>query len=223
MSRMTGAPVLACGRISVGTEANWDEIAARFAGLSHCTLGQGWRAHQDPALRPTVVRVGWDGADLLVLADLSDDDPFNPVVVYNEPSFQHGDVFEIFLRPVGQDPYYEFHVTPGNQTFQLRFPSAAAFAAVRAGGIAGDWKLAAPVMRSRTRVLAEQKRWLALARIPVATVSEHGAVGPGTKWLFSFSRYDYTRGADQPVLSSSSPHSRCDFHRQDEWGTLTFE
>lgn len=219
----TVAPCLQCRRIVLAEEAGWEGVEAAFAGADACSLRQGWLARQEAGLRPTGVRVGWDGTDLLVLADLVDDDPFNPIAVYNEASFQHGDVFEVFLRPVEQDPYYEFHVTPANQTFQLRFPSAQAFATAGRQGVQAAWKLATPVMRSRTRVLADRKLWLALARIPVGQVAETAPVAPGSRWLFSFSRYDYTRGSDRPVLSSSSPHAVCNYHRQEEWGTLVFE
>lgn len=216
-------PCLQCRRIVLAEEAGWDKIEQAFTGADACSFRQGWLARQEAGLRPTSVRVAWDGTDLLVLAALADDDPFNPITVYNEPSYEHGDVFEVFLRPVDQDPYYEFHVTPANQTFQLRFPSAKAFAEARGKGLPAAWKLASPVMRSRTRVLAGDKRWLAAVRIPVGRVGEKGPTRAGSRWLFSFSRYDYTRGNAQPVLSSSSPHAVCSYHRQEEWGTLVFE
>ncbi len=217
------APCLQCRRIVLGEDAGWDEIEGAFGSADVCSLRQAWLPRQEAGLRPTSVRVGWDGTDLLILADLADDDPFNAITVYNEPSFMHGDVFEIFLRPVNQDPYYEFHVTPANQTFQLRFPSAKAFAEGCRQGTQASWKIVSPVMRSRTRVLAADKRWLAMTRIPVIQVGEQGPTRAGSHWLFSFSRYDYTRGIPKPVLSSSSPHSVCSFHRQEEWGTLVFE
>jgi hypothetical protein len=42
------------------------------------------------------------------------------------------------------------------------------------------------------------------------------------KWRFSFSRYDYIRGRQEPILSSTSPHAWPDFHQREEWGTLIF-
>jgi hypothetical protein len=32
-----------------------------------------------------------------------------------------------------------------------------------------------------------------------------------------FGRYDYTPGQTRPVISSTSPHAICSFHRRDEW------
>ena len=213
---------LECRRIEWRDPATPEAALRLFEGCDACGLAQGWLPAPDPMLRPTRVQAGWGAEALYILADLVDDDPYNPVSVYNEPSFLHGDVVEIFLRPESQEAYYEFHITPANQTFQLRFPSAAAFGASAGKSAPPDWRLAVPVMRSRAWVLPDRKRWVALATIPLGRVSETEPVRPGTRWRFSFSRYDYTRGCDKPVLSSSSPHRVCNFHRQAEWGTLTF-
>lgn len=216
-------PTVACRRIDWRDPSSAEEALQRFRGCDGCDLAQAWLPALAPDYRPTRVRTAWNGTDLFVLAELEDDDPFNPVVVYNEPSFQSGDVFEIFIRPTTQQAYYEFHVTPGNQTFQLRFPSAKAFREAAGRHMPEDWYLAAPVMTSRTWIVPERKGWLALARIPCRRISETEPVREGSQWRFSFSRYDYTRGSSSPVLSSSSPHAVCNFHRQGEWGLLVFE
>jgi hypothetical protein len=61
-----------------------------------------------------------------------------------------------------------------------------------------------------------------LALIPVASVCEHVRPLAGSEWRFSFSRYDYTRGTDAPVISSTSPHAEPSFHRLQEWGMIRF-
>ena len=43
------------------------------------------------------------------------------------------------------------------------------------------------------------------------------------QWLFSFARYDYTRDENGPILSSSSPHAKLGFHRQQEWERIRFD
>jgi hypothetical protein len=107
--------------------------------------------------------------------------------------------------------------------FQLRIPSAEVFQAQRSNPEAQSaWRVADRRIESRVRIEPEEKRWSALAAIPFDMAIEPGNVRGRTEWLFSFSRYDYTRGVKTPVLSSSSPHAALDFHRQQEWGTLTF-
>jgi hypothetical protein len=54
-------------------------------------------------------------------------------------------------------------------------------------------------------------------------VAETGNPKLGSQCLFSFSRYDYYQGDPTPVLSSSSSHHLpVSFHRQEDWGLLSF-
>lgn len=213
-----------CKKQGIVTAGTWDGIEQGFRQAQSCQMQQAWLKEQDPRFRPASVRVAWDGHTLFVYAELEDEDIFNPVVTFNELSYKYGDVFEMFLRPVDQDAYYEFHVTPQNQRFQLRIPSAEAFRAPKQKpGIPADWFINDKVIDSRVRVDESLKRWSVLASIPVGWVAETGLPTKGTEWLFSFSRYDYTRGVPTPVLSSTSPHTILNFHKQDEWGRLRFE
>lgn len=184
-------------------------------------LRQAWLDTPQLEFRPATVRTARTDAELLVYAELEDDDIFNPETRFNEPSFRCGDVFEMFFRPVNQEPYYECHVTPENQHLQLRIPSATALlAACGRPGIPTGWFHPTAVFESRVEVDAANRRWRVLAVVPFRCIEENG---PALEWQFSFSRYDYTRGVDQPVLSSTSPHAHPHFHRQEEWGRLVFE
>lgn len=168
------------------------------------------------------VKAGWTPEALIVHAELEDSDIFNPELRFNAPSFMKGDVFEMFLRPSDQQAYFEFHVTPENQRFQLRIPSAQEFSTPRSEpGIPPDW-FVERMIESRVRVDAAAGRWEVVAVIPFDLVCETSRPGPGTRWLFSFSRYDYTRGRAQPVLSSTSQHAILNYHRQEDWGELLF-
>lgn len=186
-------------------------------------MQQAWNPAPEPGLRPAWVRCGWTAESLLVFAVLDDDDIFNPMDEFNAAAYQHGDVFEMFLRPSGQDAYYEFHVSPRNQRFQLRIPSAVAFAAPKpVAGIPPEWFVRDWQIGSRVQVDTANGCWRVLASIPLARVAENGAPVAGDTWRFSFSRYDYTRGQAAPVLSATSPHPEPRFHRQQEWGELAF-
>jgi len=216
-------PMLACGRLPEIDLHSWEAIETAFQGAASCALKQTWLPAPEPVFRPAQVRTGWRPEALYVLADLEDADIFNPETRFNEPSFMVGDVFEMFLRPQEQDPYFEFHVTPRNQTFQLRIPRENALQSLPPGvWLPAEWMVRQPVIESRVCLPAGQEQWRVLAVIPFASVVERGTVEPGACWRFSFSRYDYTRGAAGPVLSSSSPHRKLSFHRQQEWGTLQF-
>lgn len=201
---------------------DWPKIHRLFEPLPAWQLQQAWlAAPQRDHLAGTFKAGSWSDA-LVVYAELHDLDIFNPVTKFNAVAFTEGDAFEMFLRPDGQDGYFEFHVTPHNQKLQLRIPSAEWFAGPRT--MSGDeffevTRVSKQLFDSRTWVCAEQHKWYVVAIIPFASVVEGGS-SRATQWRFSASRYDYTRGQEKPVLSSTSPHAVCNFHRQQEWGTL---
>ena len=189
-------------------------------------MRQAWRAEPEPDLLPARVRVGWSESAMLVEAELSDRDIFNPITEFNQTAFNNGDVFEIFLRPEWQTPYFEFHITPSNQLLQLRFADAQQVRQLPSVGtlderLAGK-KIWDQRITSSVRVEAAAQRWLVSVAIPFAMVVETGAMQPGARWLCSFCRYDHTRGRSAPVLSSTSPHAQCNFHRQEEWQPIEF-
>ncbi len=187
------------------------------------SLGQAWRGGFENGFRPGEVCVTSEGDGLVIEALLEDDDIFNPERRSHEPFFRQGDVFETFLRPENQSAYTELHVGPDNQTFHLRIPSASIFAAQRSDPEAWrPWLVTEPCFRSQVAVERERARWRVQLVIPFSAISPV-PVQPGDRWLCSFSRYDYTRGKAEPVLSSSSPHAELDFHRQQEWASLIFE
>jgi hypothetical protein len=217
-------PQLACRHLSAFSIEDWDHSLTALRQAPACTLGQYWCSKPQKDFLPATVRTGWTDRALVVLAELEDSDIFNPVTEFNAMSFQSGDVFEMFLRPEEQSAYCEFHISPQNQRLQLRFPSSDALRKPRQEpGIPKDWMIYDRQIDSRVRIDAAHNRWWVLAALPVDMVADSKRVGPGSRWLFSFSRYDYTRGTPAPVLSSTSPHREVNFHRQQEWGTLLFE
>ena len=183
---------------------------------------QAWRDVEEGDLRPAWALVRREASQLVVLAELKDDDVYNAESRSHQPFYRHGDVFEIFLRPARQETYTELHVGPDNQTFHLRIPSAELFLRHRADPEAWRrWLVPERRFASRVFVDPAAATWRIEASIPFSLVGD-SPVQPGDRWLFSFSRYDYTRGRPEPVLSSTSPHTELNYHAQSEWGTLVF-
>jgi hypothetical protein len=181
-------------------------------------MRQGWNAGSD--LEGGTVRFGWNGRGLLLHATLPDRDIFNPVTEFNEPAYLKGDVFEIFLRPLSQEAYYELHISPSNQLFQVRFPKNLAEAQP---GETIDPTFVKVDLESTVRIDRQNECWVIFAEIPLAAICEDGPVLPESRWLISFSRYDYTRTPDGMTaeLFSTSPHQELSFHRQHEWTLIT--
>lgn len=204
--------------------ADWSAVRAAFARLPAWEFRQHWQPSLTPGFRRGLFRAGcWSDA-LVVLGDLDDDDIFNPAARFNEEAYRHGDTFEMFLQPEGQDAYYEFHVTPDNHKLQLRFPSPAEFrtpANGRRRTSIDEFKQSQPLFRSVTQVDHAATKWSVVVSIPFASVVETPEAARLRRWRFSASRYDYTRGKARPVLSSTSLHTHCDFHRIEEWGVLS--
>ena len=215
-------PIIRCRRLATPiVGGDWNLAERVLADATPIPLQQAWLARSEPQFQPATVRTGWWDETLWVLADLHDADIFNPVVESNVDFFQHGDVFEMFLRPAAQDGYYEFHVGPQNQKLQLRIPSTAAF---RQSPPAEqrEWKLISPTLQSWVDVDLARHRWQVMTAVPFAGICESRAALACREWFFSFSRYDYTQAGARPCLSSTSPHVKVDFHRQEEWGKLCF-
>jgi hypothetical protein len=218
-----GGPQLECFPVPALDERNLDELLEKFGKATPLELGQAWLEKPEADFAPGRVRTAWRGQSLLVLAELTDADIFTGMSGLNQRAWLLGDTFEIFLRPAGQPAYVEFHVTPNNQHLQLRFPSAQDFVRICEAGLLESAMLPGEMFRSRTWVQPEARRWFVFAEIPANAVCDGPAVPlSGRQWHFSFSRYDYTHGRSEPVISSTSPHAEANFHRQQDWGTITF-
>lgn len=200
-----------------------ERLALAFKTASVCKLGQPWLKTVEPDFAQGEVRVGRLGENLLVFAQLNDADIYTQASGPNQRLWELGDTFEIFLLPWTQEAYVEYQIAPNNKRLQLRYAGLDHVEAVREIGGIESCVLPDGVFESRTWVQAEWKRWFVYARIPASVVLDEPTALAGSQWFFSFGRYDYTRGREQPVISSTSSHAEPDFHRQQEWGVITFK
>lgn len=120
-------PAIACPDIDFRAWRTWQDVGDATRRMPVVPYGQAWRAEDETGLAPAAVALAHHQGELAIYAELSDTDIFNPVREHGAHAYQHGDVFEIFLRAEGAENYFEHHVTPGNITLQLSFPNAAAF------------------------------------------------------------------------------------------------
>ena len=169
------------------------------------SFGQPWFPQPDPAFAPGQVMLGFSENELFIYAELIDADPMQDVFPLNFPAFMQCDAFEIFLGPADGKDYYEFHVTPSNSILQLYFDGTDVKKTLE------ERAVAKPLFTSKTAIILGG--WSVEARIPLKGLfpCDH------LEWLLSFGRYDYTPGAPSPVISTTSPHAVCDFHRKREW------
>jgi hypothetical protein len=215
--------VLPCRPLPAFNPMHLDGVRSAFQSVDPCALRQTWQAEPSPQFAPALVRAGWNRNALLVYAELLDADIQTQASGVNQRLWELGDAFEIFLRPEGQEAYVEFQVSPNNQRLQLRYENAAALERARRTGSCAPALIPGEAFWSKVWIEDNPSRWHVFAEIPAAVVCGSGDALGGARWRFSFSRYDYTRGLDEPVISSTSPHAEANFHRQQEWGVLHFE
>lgn len=132
----------------------------------------------------------------------------------NQPLFELGDAFEIFLQREGATDYVELHVAPNGKRMHLSLPGLRGRPSPGAEALAFGQMLVTPVGFSATTAMADEG-WRAEVRIPAATLGLKDFRG-GERFRISFCRYDAS-GEGPPICSSSSPHKILDFHRPDEW------
>ncbi len=223
------SPRIICRKTDVLDINDWHAADALFKDAEFAEFQQGWTDKPTDGFRPAKAAAAWTNQHLFIYAELCDYDIFNeiPEKEFNRIAIEHGDVFEIFLKPAGQDSYYEIHVSPTNQKFQLRLPFLGCFQELKSKFKSSDemldsFKIWAPVMRSNVRVDKASGKWWVVVEIPFSMLVENKAVAVGSKWRFSFCRYDYTRPDKKPTYSSTSHHSAINYHLVDEYGELEF-
>jgi hypothetical protein len=172
-------------------------------------FGQPWLAQVEPAFAPGQVTLGLSENELLIRAYLTDAHPMQDVFPLNFPAFMQCDAFEIFLGPADEKAYYELHVTPSNSVLQLYFDGTDTNKTLE------ERAIAQPLFTSKTAIIPGG--WSVEARIPLKGLFP----GDHPEWLLSFGRYDYTPGTPTPVISTTSPHAVCGFHRKQEWPRVT--
>lgn len=192
-------------------ESDFGAIAIAFQHAPALPLRQAWLPRSEENFRAGTVRLGRRETALLCFAHLEDRSIFGEATGDHQRLWELGDVFEIFLRDPARPEYLELHVTPFGHRLQLRYPSAQAFAELRKKGDPLSCLVREPVFDFSVRPVVSG--WEVFSRVPLAAISP----GPIRELLVSFSRYDYGSKSEPPVLSSTSPHTVCDFHRQDEW------
>ncbi len=177
---------------------------------------QHWLPALEPAFRPAQVRLAATTDRFVVLAELSDDEIITQARQHNDPLWDLGDVFEIFLQPADRPEYFEFHIAPNGVTLDLRYPYAGAS---RANGVE-QYMLSEPHFTAQVVTEPLLNRWRVGVEIPVAKLASPESLNTPGEWLFSFSRYDCATDRE-PVLSSTSPHRKVDFHQTDDWKRFT--
>ena len=211
-----------CHHFASGS-GSWEKF---LQGRPFLALKQHWLKSPEAEWEPGFVSAAWDKDHLYIRAALSDRDIFNPLVGFNLPFYQKGDIFEVLVRSRDSEAYFEFQITPRNQVLQLMFPRGSSLSDFKDSGADMDrlietFRVSRRIVDTRAEVDQARNIWTVLVKIPAAVLASDSRLRPNDSLRVSFCRYDYTRGKADPVLSSTSDHPICSFHRQGEWTTMT--
>jgi hypothetical protein len=118
-----------------------------------------------------------------------------------------GDVLELFIQKVGNDDYYEYQIAPNGMMLALHYPNQEAVSAVRNGERRMEEYLCDLPIEGKALVTPDG--WSASFRILIS----------GEQFRVNCGRYDYSSDF-APVVSSTAPLTKRDFHRLEEWKIL---
>lgn len=221
MTNAESPPVL-CRKLSNFDCEQLDSVRREFYKSEPSRLKQNWLPAPQGKFDPGLVYTGWKDSDFFVFAELTDADIFTSAKKSGDHLWRLGDTFEIFLGRPDQEAYYEFHVAPNNLKLQLSFPNSQSAGWVGRTQRFEDLMMKGDVFVSHTWIEPKINRWSVLGRVSGKLLEPKSEL-VGARWSFSFCRYDYTRGEEVPVISSTSAYTKADFHRRHEWGTICFE
>jgi len=177
-------------------------------------LRQAWREQTECDFQPGWARVRWIGSSLSYDVVLAARSPRNRARRLNEPTWELGDVCEIFAESPGDSQYLEVHVTPENQRLQLRWTKKThdAFSA-------GKMSLA-DAMESNPQWVESASEvssgyWRVAVLIPGRLVKN----GERKCLRTAVCRYDCD-SPNGPVLSSTADLRQPCYHRLKEWNQI---
>ena len=163
-----------------------------------------------------MVRFGWAENGLYVFAELED----SCIIAQNQQDeqlhFEHGDVFELFVKPRDEPYYWEMYVTPRGNKSTLFFPRDRE-------GLTLDDFLHGHAFRG-LEAMAEETSvgWNALMYIPMEQLTALGAGwGDSTEWTIFCGRYNYnSEDLADPELTMTPSLSKESHHLVDEYAIL---
>lgn len=185
------------------------------------SLGQSWLEKEQENFRPGHVALYPRKRGLAVIASLKDEDIYSDATTMNQPMWQLGDVFEIFIGAPEQQAYWELHVTPNNHRLQLIW-TPQAFISFRNGDstLADQAIPNTDFLTSVTRINRTENYWQVYIFLPWTSIDLPDLDDLHTVEL-AFCRYDSGLAGQPPTLSSTAPFNKINFHLREQWNRIS--
>ncbi len=162
------------------------------------------------------VRFAWSEQGLYVRAALDDSFLVSTDRRDEQLHFQSGDVFELFVKPLHDDYYWEMYATPFGNKSTLFFPREREQMTVAQHLKDHDFH----GLDVASETISEG--WKTRLFVPVSQLTALGAGwGDGTPWAVFCGRYNYnSEDLQSPELSMAPPLSATNYHLTNEYAEL---
>lgn len=165
------------------------------------------------------VRFAWNQQGLYVQAVLEDSFVVAVDRRNEQLHFETGDVFELFVKPLEDDYYWEMYATPFGNRSTLFFPRE------REGMTVDDFLTQHSYHALEVAAEMTSTGWLAQLFVPAEQLRALGADwGAATQWTVLCGRYNYSDEAlEDPELSMLPPVSKTNYHLSAEYAMLQLQ
>lgn len=162
------------------------------------------------------VRFAWNEQGLYVQAELEDSFIVATERRDEQLHYETGDVFELFVKPLNDDYYWEMYATPFGNKSTLFFPRA------REGMSVQNFLRDHSFHGLEVSAEITETGWVAGMFVPAEQLTALGASwGAGSEWSVLCGRYNYNNETlEEPELSMWPPVSRTNYHLTAEYATL---
>lgn len=196
-------------------------IRSRFRSLPGLSLRQHWLEKTDETFRPATVHMASDPQFWVGYVLLKDDQIFNAAQKKGDRTWETGDVFEIFIQREDQKNYWEIHITPENFQLILQLPPAEERKNATIDDLLENYWKENINLESTVWKSPDLQQWEITWRIPWKTFGEGNP--HDFQYQIAFCRYDYPTPNGTPILSSSAPLTKPNFHRISEWQQFSIQ
>ena len=223
IAKYTAEPIKLDGKLD---EEAWNSAQAYSLVLplkSFFTLPESMQKNIGDTLQEKgTVKLLRDDNYLYVGAELEDSDVMNEGNEDQSHLYNTGDLIEVFLKPSGENYYWEIYGAPNNRKSWFFYPSRGrlVFPAC-AGYLPKDLHVAAAVDGTLNNWRDRDKGWTIEMAIPIKELTAYGAkFDNSANWTVFFGRYNYSAYLQKPELSGYPQLSNVSFHIFEEYAKL---
>lgn len=163
------------------------------------------------------VGFSWEDSGLHIFAELVDSCVVEQNREDDQLHYEFGDVFEVFVKPLHDDYYWEMYAIPSGNKSTLFFPRN------RTGLELNDFLHGHDYRSLEVSTEESSKGWNVHLFVPASQLTALGAGwGDGTEWTILCSRYNYNSDdLIDPEFSMTPPLSETNYHLTGEYALLS--